>query len=109
MNAIAALAFRTPTAEGYRVLDQIADFRAFLADVDADRVNRVNLPDGPSPSADKNWAWALALGIEHSWGEQFAAAVLNRVGLQSAFDAVEQNSPEGHGRDLEIMDLRLNK
>jgi len=109
VNAIAALAFRTPTAEGYRVLDQIADFRAFLADVDADRVNRVNLPDGPSPSADKNWPWALALGIEHSWGEQFAAAVLNRVGLPSAFDAVEQNAPEGQGRDLEIMDLRLNK
>jgi hypothetical protein len=109
LNAVAALAFRAPTAKGYRALDQLADFGTFLAEVDADRVNRMSSPTGPSPSADKNWVWALALGIEHAWGEQFAAAVLNRIGTQAAIEEIDQAAPEEGKRSLEIMDLGLNK
>jgi hypothetical protein len=107
INALATIIFRTPTAQGYVLLDQLSDFRSFLAQVDADRINRVNLPGAASPSADSLWPWALALGIEHSWGEEFAAALLNLVGLEASYSIVEQNLPEPRGRALEIEDLHL--
>jgi hypothetical protein len=98
---------RLPTLTHHRLLDQLADFRTFLAEVDQDRVNRMNLPKGLSTAPDKLWAWALALGIEHAWGEQFASAVLNIVGLETAFFDMEQNLPEQRRRELEILDLHL--
>lgn len=108
-NTIAAVAFHAPTADGRRLLEQIDDYREFLMDVDADRANRMSPPLGASPSVDKNWPWALALGIEHAWGEQFAAAVLNRVGVPAAVDTIEQNLGDEPGRDLDIMDPGLSK
>ena len=106
-NLLGAVALRTPTRAGYDLLEQVDDFRMFLAEVDADRVNRVTAPDAPVPSADQSRAWALALGVEHSWGEQFAAALLNRLGAVSAMASIEDNLPEERRAGAEILDLRL--
>jgi hypothetical protein len=107
VNLLGAIALRAPTREGYDLLEQVDDFRVFLAQVDADRVNRVTAPDAPAPSAEQSRAWALALGVEHSWGEQFAAALLNRLGAVSALASIEDSLPEERRAGAEILDLRL--
>jgi len=107
VNLIGSLALRAPTSAGHALLHQLDDFRMFFAAVDSDRVNRVNLPNAPSPASEKYWAWALALDIEHAWGEQFAAAVLNGLGPQSAMTSLENNCPEDARASQEILDLHL--
>jgi hypothetical protein len=107
VNLLGAVALRTPARVGYDLLEQVDDFRMFLAEVDADRVNRVTAPNAPAPSPEQWRAWALALGVEHSWGEQFAAALLNRLGAVSAMTSIEDNMPEKRRAAAEILDLRL--
>ena len=108
VNLLGALALRAPTAAGHSLLGRLADFHMFLTAVDSDRVNRMNAPDAPSPAgADKYWPWALALGVEHAWGEQFAAAVLNRLGPSSAMDSIESNCPEDRRTSADLLDLHL--
>jgi hypothetical protein len=106
-NLFGSVALRAPTAAGYALLAQLSDFRMFLAQVDSDRVNRMNAPAAPCPTAEKYWAWALALNVEHAWGEQLTAAILNRLGPESATDAVNAVAPEGGRAGAEIMDLHL--
>lgn len=107
VNLISLMTLRSPTTAGHELLNHLADFRMFFAAVDADRVNRMNAPNAPSAAAEKYWAWALALGMEHAWGEQFAAAVLNRLGPDSAMDSIESNCPEESRASAEIVDLHL--
>jgi Predicted membrane protein (DUF2207) len=107
INLLGLVALRAPTAAGHRLLEQLSDFRMFLAQVDSDRVNRMNAPAAASPAAEKYGVWALALDVEHAWGEQFTAAVLNLLGPASAMASIESTAP-GEGRAAaEIMDLHL--
>lgn len=107
VNLVSLMALRSPTAAGNELLRQFADFRMFFAAVDSDRVNRVNAPNAPSATPEKYWAWALALDVEHAWGEQFAAAVLNRLGPDSAMASIQNNLPEDRRASDEILDLHL--
>jgi hypothetical protein len=107
VNLLGSVALRSPTAAGHRLLDQLRDFRMFLAQVDSDRVNRMNTATASSPAAEKYWVWALALGVEHAWGEQFTAAILNLLGPESATAGMNAVAPEEGPRAAEIMDLHL--
>lgn len=107
VNLIGLTALRSPTAEGHALLHQLSDFRMFLSEVDSDRVNRLNAPNAPSAAVEKYWAWALALDVEHSWGEQFATVVLNRLGPDSAMASIENNLPEEPRQSAELLDLHL--
>ena len=107
VNLVGIVALRAPTAAGHALLARLSDFRMFLAQVDSDRVNRMNAPTAASPAADKYWAWALALDVEHAWGEQFTAAILNRLGPESAMESINSVAPEQGSAGAEIMDLRL--
>lgn len=107
VSMLAWISLRSPTAQGRAVLQQLVEFRMFLDAVDSDRINRTNLPNAASAMPEKYWGWALALNIEHTWGEQFAAAVVSRIGPQSAMESIETNLPENEGTSAEIVDLHL--
>ena len=107
VNLLGWMALRWPTAAGRKLLHQLLEFRMFIAAVDQDRLNRINAPNAPSAIPEKYWGWALALNVEHTWGEQFAAAVLNRVGAQVAFRSLEANLPEDRRISGEVIDLKL--
>ncbi len=107
VNLAGAFALRAPTAAGHALLAKLDDFRMFLAQVDSDRVNRMNAPTATSPSSEKYWAWALALDVEHAWGEQFAAAVLNLLAVADMEAKGPARGPEQSRAAAEIMDLHL--
>jgi hypothetical protein len=107
VNMVGWLTLRAPTADGRALLEQLDDFRTFLAEVDSDRLNRMNAPNAPDANAEKYWGWALALDIEHTWGEQFAAALLNQLGPNSAMMSIATNLPEEARASQEVLDLRL--
>lgn len=107
INLIGSLALRAPTSAGHSQLEHLEDFRSFLGAVDSDSVNRLNSPNATEAVAQKNWAWAVALNIEHAWGEQFAAAVLNHLGPSSAMESIASNLPEDARASNEVLDLHL--
>jgi len=57
----------------------LEDFKKFLAEVDADSISRVNSPDHSPNQMQTNAAYALALGLDRGWGEQFVGAIANVV------------------------------
>ncbi len=77
---------KAPTLLGRRVLDQLAGFRDYLSVAEKDRMNFHNPPERTPELFEKYLPYALALGVEHEWSEQFAG-VLARAG-----------TPDGTGR-----------
>ena len=67
---------KAPTVVGRKLLDQVEGFKMFLGAVDGDRLNRINPPEQTSETFEKFLPYALALGVEQAWAEQFSG-VLN--------------------------------
>lgn len=79
MNSIFIVLMRAPTAEGRRVLEQLAGFREFLLRVEQDRLDRMNTPAQKAELMDRFLPYAIALGVKEGWGDTMAAAFSNAV------------------------------
>ena len=63
---------KAPTMLGRRILDRIEGFKMFLGATEADRLQRM-VPAERTPEVyEKYLPYALALGVEQAWTEQFA-------------------------------------
>ncbi len=60
------------TPLGRKRLDEIEGFRIFLEATEKDRLNFLNPPDRTPELFEKFLPYALALGVEQPWAEQFA-------------------------------------
>jgi hypothetical protein len=62
---------KAPTMLGRRILDRIEGFKMFLGATEADRLQRM-VPAERTPAVyEKYLPYALALGVEQAWTEQF--------------------------------------
>ncbi|MEE8284846.1 MAG: DUF2207 domain-containing protein [Alphaproteobacteria bacterium] len=77
---------KAPTFLGRRMMDQIEGFADYLSVAEKDRMNLLNPPDRTPELFEKFLPYALALGVEQAWSEQFAG-VLAQAG-----------TPDGTGR-----------
>ncbi|MBI5585353.1 MAG: DUF2207 domain-containing protein [Deltaproteobacteria bacterium] len=59
------------TPQGRKRLDEIEGFRIFLEATEKDRLNFLNPPDRTPELFEKFLPYALALGVEQLWAEQF--------------------------------------
>lgn len=80
---------KAPTSAGRQLLDRIDGFKMFLTAVDGPRLNTVT-PPGKTPELFERFLpYALALGVEQQWGEQFsqvlAASATGSNGHASAY------------------------
>ena len=71
---------KAPTLLGRRMMDQIAGFADYLSVAEKDRMNLLNPPDHTPELFEKFLPYALALGVEHAWSEQFAG-ILTQAGM----------------------------
>ncbi len=63
---------KAPTGAGRQLMDKIEGFKMFLAAVEKERLNFLN-PPGKTPELfEKYLPYALALGVEQAWSEQFS-------------------------------------
>jgi len=62
---------KAPTMIGRRLLDRIEGFRMFLSATEKDRLQRLTPPDRTPETYEKYLPYALALGVEQQWTEQF--------------------------------------
>ncbi len=62
---------KAPTRLGRRVMDEIDGFREYLSVAEADRMQFHNPPEKTPELFEKYLPYAIALGVEHEWGEKF--------------------------------------
>jgi len=72
INAIFYHLLKAPTLTGRKLMDQIDGFKLFLSVAEKDRLNFRNPPDRTPELFERYLPYALALGVEQQWSEQFA-------------------------------------
>ena len=78
INCLFYYLLKTPTRAGRGMLDAIDGFRVFLSATEKDRMNLLNSPARTPELFEKYLPYALALGVEQQWAEQFSG-VLSQV------------------------------
>lgn len=73
VNIIFGWLLRAYTIEGRKLLDEIEGFKLFLTVTEKDRLAFHNPPEKTPELFEKMLPYALALGVEHKWAQQFAA------------------------------------
>ena len=66
---------KAPTPEGRKLLDRIAGLRLYLGVAERDELARQTAPPMTVDEFQKFLPFALALGVEKTWADRFAAAV----------------------------------
>jgi uncharacterized membrane protein YgcG len=66
---------KAPTRLGRKLLDRIEGFALYLSVAEKDRLNFHNPPERTPELFERFLSYALALGVEQAWGEQFAGVV----------------------------------
>ena len=66
---------KAPTVEGRKLLDHIAGMRLYLGVAERDDLARQKAPPMSIEEFQKFLPYALALGVEKTWADRFAAAV----------------------------------
>jgi hypothetical protein len=74
---------KAPTRLGRRLMDQIEGFADYLSVAEKDRMNFLNPPERTPELFERYIPYALALGVEQAWSEQFSD-VLARAGATDA-------------------------
>lgn len=70
---------RKRTPEGQKLYEEIEGFKLYMSVAETDRLNFHNPPAQTPELFERLLPFALALGVEHKWAEQFAS-VLQKLG-----------------------------
>jgi uncharacterized membrane protein len=79
-NALFHHLLKAPTRAGRQLLDRIDGFKMFLSAVDGPRLSTVAPPNKTPELFERFLPYALALGVEHAWGEQFSQVLAASAG-----------------------------
>jgi hypothetical protein len=96
-----------PTSGGRKALAELAAFREFLSRTDADRLDRQNAPGGTPGTLELFSAFAVALGVESGWGQEFAATILDLVQVDEAYSPpISLPEPDDSPATLNLFDRK---
>ncbi len=85
VNVIFKRLLEAPTNAGREVLARLDGFREFLARADASRLNQENQPGETPETLEKDTSYAVALDVEHAWGEEFTEYPLEMLQFDLAY------------------------
>jgi uncharacterized membrane protein YgcG len=71
MNGVFYHLLKAPTVAGRKTMDEIEGFRLYLSVAERDRLNLENPPQKTPQLFEMFLPYALALGVEQQWSEQF--------------------------------------
>jgi hypothetical protein len=98
LNAISRHALEAPTRAGRKVLAELRNFREFLSRTDSDRLNRENQPGYTPVTLEKHSAYAVALGVEDAWGEEFVENLVELLQWDQAYSRRQRSVALGNDR-----------
>jgi hypothetical protein len=90
VNAAFYYALQGPTSAGRKVMTQLAGYRQFLAEVDADPISRTNSPEMTPSGLNQKHAYAIAFHLDLGWGEQFVNSIADLVESAQVFGKIRQ-------------------
>lgn len=82
---------KAPTTIGRKVMDELEGLKLFLSVAEKDRLNVLNPPDKTPALFERFLPWALALGVEQQWCEQFSE-ILKEMGRDEGYAPLWYNS-----------------
>lgn len=77
INIVFERLVRAYTIEGRKLMDEIEGFKLFLSVTEKDRLAFHNPPEKTPELFEKMLPYALALGVEHKWAQQFTKVFEN--------------------------------
>ena len=90
---------KAPTVPGRRLLDRIEGFKMYLSVAEGDSLRTVVPPSRTPELFEKYLPYALALGVEQRWAEQFSD-VLSSAGVgDTGYSPDWYSGPSGHTLD----------
>ncbi len=104
---------KAPTAQGRRLIRGLTGFREFLSRAESDRLDRANEVGITPEQLDRYTPYAVALDVEHSWGEEFTEDLIEMIqfGRVMEIQDISMPVPSYEGSDTEfgdsIIQLRL--
>lgn len=78
---------KAPTIKGRAIMDKIEGLKLYLSVAEKDRLKELNPPDKTPETFEKFLPYALALGVEQEWCEQFAE-IINSPGNTKGYAPV---------------------
>jgi Predicted membrane protein (DUF2207) len=101
---------KTPTLAGRRIRARLRGYREFLTRAEADRLNRENEPGSTPDMLENCTAYAVALDVEHGWGEEFVENLLEMIQFDAAYSVgagqiLSAESPLGREFDILSSDI----
>lgn len=79
VNIVFYRLLRAPTIHGRRIMDQLEGLKLYLSVAEKERLDLLNPPEKTPELFEKFLPWALALGVEHEWSEQFSDVLAGAV------------------------------
>lgn len=105
MSVVFRHLLEAPTEAGRKVIAELENFKEFLSRADADRLNRENRPGETPAILEKYSAYAVALDVEHAWGEELTANLLELLQFDQAYSL---KTPELPLSELDDDIIKLN-
>ena len=107
MNVISWHLMNAPTSAGRRALAELNAFREFLSRTDSDRLNRQNQPGKTPRTLEIYSGYAVALGVERGWGEEFATTILDLIQAEEAYSPpINIPQPDNSPITLDLFDRK---
>lgn len=72
LNILFYYLLKAPTRSGRKLMDAIDGFKMYLAVAERDRLNLMNPPERTPELFERYLPYALALGVDQQWSEQFS-------------------------------------
>ena len=72
-NILFAILIKAPTLQGRKIMDEIEGLKMYLSVAEKERLNLLNPPERTPELFEKLLPYAIALGVENEWGDQFTS------------------------------------
>lgn len=89
------------------MIAELENFKEFLSRADSDRLNRENQPGETPAILEKYTAYAVALDVEHAWGEEFTGNILDLLQYDQAYSLESRKFPLPD-RDDDVIQLNID-